>query len=275
MKITASDVKKLRDETGSGMMDCKKALQEANGDFAAAVDILRKKGQKVAAKRGEREASEGVIITKISDDNKQGVIIALNCETDFVAKNEAFGELADTIAETALKSGVSTLEEVKALKFPGSDLTIEEKIIEEIGKIGEKIDFSSFERVEAEKVYGYNHPGNGLAAIVGYSVSASDDVAKDIAMQVAAMAPIALDKDSVPQEVIDKELEIGKDLAIQEGKPAELAEKISFGRLNKFFKENTLLEQAYIKDNKMTIKQLMKNENPDLTVTKFYRFALN
>lgn len=275
MKITASDVKKLRDETGSGMMDCKKALQEANGDFSAAVDILRKKGQKVAAKRGDRDAAEGLVITKISDDSKTGIIIVLNCETDFVAKNDTFVTFANTIADVALSSGVKSLDEVKALNFPGSESSIGDRIIEEIGKIGEKIDLSSFERVEAATVFGYNHPGNSLAALVGYSTPASDELVKDVAMQVAAMAPIALDKESIPQDVIDKELEIGKDLAIQEGKPAELAEKISFGRLNKFFKENTLLEQSYIKDNKISIKQFMKNENPDLTVTKFFRFSLN
>jgi elongation factor Ts len=275
MNITAADVNKLRTITGAGMMDCKKALVEANGDFDAAIDLLRKKGQKVAANRSDRDATEGLVLAKSTADGSRGALIVLNCETDFVAKNEAFGQVASTILDIALSSNPATIDELKAMNYTGSDLTIADKITEEIGKIGEKIDLSYFGVVNAPSVFCYNHPGNKLAAMVGFNKSTNDDISKDVAMQVAAMAPVSVDESSVPEEVKQKEIEIGKEQAINEGKPAEMAEKIAMGRLNKFFKESTLLNQEFIKDNKLTVSQYLKGTDKDLTVTSFVRFALN
>lgn len=275
MKITASEVNKLRKQTGSGMMDCKKALEEAQGDFDAAVDILRKKGQKVAAKRGDREASEGLALASTTADGKKAVAIILNCETDFVAKNDAFGEFANNILTVAIKEAASSLDDLKSKTFPGSELSIADRLTEEIGKVGEKIELSYFEIVEGESVVAYNHPGNSLASIVSFNKSASEDVTRDVAMQVAAMAPVAVNEDSIPADVIAKELEIGKDLAIQEGKPAEMADKIAQGRLKKFFKESTLLNQAFIKDNKLSISAYLQQKEDGLTVTAFKRASLN
>lgn len=256
-------------------MDCKKALQEAEGDFEAAVDILRKKGQKVAAKRGDRDASEGVVLSKTTADGKRGSIIVLNCETDFVAKNDGFVELASNILSTALDSKPNSLDELKGLKYDSSDLSIGDKVTEEVGKIGEKIDLSAYESLSDGKVVSYIHPGNKLATLVAFNKEVSNDIARDVAMQVAAMDPIAVDENQVPQDVVDREIEVGKDQAIQEGKPADLAEKIAQGRLKKFYKESTLLNQEFIKDNKKTIKQYLQDNDKDLTVTSFKRFALN
>ncbi|MFM9985391.1 MAG: translation elongation factor Ts [Flavobacteriales bacterium] len=275
MNITAADVNKLRTITGAGMMDCKNALVEANGDFDAAIDLLRKKGQKVAANRSDREASEGLVIAKTVDGGKRGVMIVLNCETDFVAKNAAFGDVANSILDIAISGQPASLDELKALNYTGTDLTVSDKITEEIGKIGEKIDLSYYAVVSAEQVYAYNHPGNKLAAVVGYSKNVPEDMAKDVAMQVAAMAPVSVDESSVPEDVKQKEIEIGKEQAINEGKPAEMAEKIALGRLNKFYKESTLLNQEFIKDTKLSVSQYLKTADKDLTVTEFKRFALN
>ncbi len=273
MAITASDVNKLRQMTGAGMMDCKKALEEANGDFEAAIDLLRKKGQKVAAKRADREASEGLVLAKTNAANTKGVLVSVNCETDFVAKNADFGKMADTIADIALEKMTSDVETLKALPY-GDGLTIADKLTEQTGVIGEKIDVGYCQTIGAEFVYAYNHPGNRVASLVGMNKAGHEQVAKDVAMQAAAMAPIALDKASTPQEVVDKELEIGKELAIQEGKPADMAEKIAQGRLNKFFKESTLLAQEFIKDNKMSVEQYVQKADKDLKVTDFKRHAL-
>jgi elongation factor Ts len=275
MNITAADVNKLRTITGAGMMDCKKALVEANGDFDAAIDLLRKKGQKVAANRSDRDATEGLVIAKSTADGSRGALIVLNCETDFVAKNEAFGQVASTILDIALSSNPATIDDLKAMNYTGSELTIADKITEEIGKIGEKIDLSYYGVVNAPAVFCYNHPGNKLAAMVGFNKATNDEISKDVAMQVAAMAPVSVDESSVPEEVKQKEIEIGKEQAINEGKPAEMAEKIAMGRLNKFFKESTLLNQEFIKDNKLTVSQYLKGSDKDLTVTSFVRFALN
>jgi elongation factor Ts len=275
MNITAADVNKLRTITGAGMMDCKKALVEANGDFDAAIDLLRKKGQKVAANRSDRDATEGLVIAKLDASSKRGVLIVLNCETDFVAKNADFGAVANNILDIAIASKPSNLDELKALNYTGSDLTINDKITEEIGKIGEKIELSQYNVVDAEQVYAYNHPGNKLAAIVGFNKPTADDMAKDVAMQVAAMAPVSVDESSVPEDVKQKEIEIGKEQAINEGKPAEMAEKIALGRLNKFFKESTLLNQEFIKDSKLSVSQYLKTADKDLTVTDFKRSSLN
>jgi elongation factor Ts len=274
MKITAAEVNKLRKQTGAGMMDCKKALEEANGDFDAAIDFLRKKGQKVAAKRSDRDAAEGVVIARTTDDGKRGAMIVLNCETDFVAKNAEFSEVANNILNSAISESPGDLNDLKALNYTGTDLNIAERITEEVGKIGEKIELSAYESLSADDVIAYNHPGNKLAAIVGFNKDTAAEVAKDVAMQVAAMAPVAVTPDEVPENVVSKELEIGKELAIQEGKPAEMAEKIAQGRLKKFFKESTLLNQAYIKDNKKTIEQFLKETDSDLQITGFRRIAL-
>ena len=272
--ISAKEVNELRKMTGAGMMDCKKALVEANGDMDAAVDILRKKGQKVAAKRSDREANEGLIIAKTSDDNTKGAIVVVNCETDFVAKNEDFMNFADRIAQIALENEPADDEALKALPFDGNGLTVGEKITEQTGVIGEKLDISGYSNIKSDYVFAYNHPGNKVASLIGLNKTGFDAAAKDVAMQAAAMAPVALTKDNVPQEVIDKELEIGKELAIQEGKPAEMAEKIALGRLNKFFKESTLLSQQFIKDSKQTVEQYLQSQDKELTVTDFKRFAL-
>ena len=275
MKITASEVNKLRQQTGAGMMDCKKALEEAQGDFEAAVDILRLKGQKVAAKRGDREASEGLAIAKTTDNGKKAVAIILNCETDFVANNAAFGEVANNILTVAINESPASLDELKSKTFPGSELSIADKLTEEIGKIGEKIELSYYETVEGESVVAYNHPGSNLASIVSFNKPAGEDITRDVAMQVAAMAPVAVNEDSIPAEIIAKELQIGKELAIQEGKPAEIADKIAQGRLKKFFKESTLLNQAFIKDNKLSIAAYLQQKEDGLTVTEFKRASLN
>ena len=274
MSITAKDVNELRKKTGAGMMDCKKALQESNGDVEAAIDFLRKKGQKIAAKRGDRDAKEGLVIAKTSNDGSNGVLVCLNCETDFVAKNEDFGKLADTIATIATNNLPENLDGLLSQSFDGNGLTINDKITEQTGVIGEKIEISGYELIKAPKVVAYNHPGNQIASIVGLTAD-SEEEGKQVAMQVAAMNPIALDKDSVPQEVVQKEIEVGKELAIQEGKPAEMAEKIAMGRLNKFFKETTLLNQAFIRDNKKTVQQFLKDSDPDLSVTEFKRISLS
>ncbi|MGQ1947241.1 translation elongation factor Ts [Geofilum sp. OHC36d9] len=274
MAISAAEVSKLRKMTGAGMMDCKKALTETDGDFDKAVDIIRKKGQAVASKRADREATEGVVLSKVTEDGKKGALVVLNCETDFVAKNESFVALTQSILDLALASNATTIEEVKELKLNG--VAIKDVITEQIGVIGEKLDLPYFAVVNAETVVSYIHPGNKLATIVGFNQSGFENqVGRDVAMQVAAMSPVSIDKDSVPQDVIQKELEIAKDQARLEGKPEEMLDRISQGRLNKFFKESTLLEQIFVKDGKISIREYLKNTNKDLTVTDFKRFSLN
>jgi elongation factor Ts len=276
MSITASDVNKLRQQTGAGMMDCKNALVEANGDFEAAIDILRKKGQKIAAKRGDNEAKEGVVLAQSSSDGKSGVILTLNCETDFVAKNEGYVTLVQSLVDLALAKKPNSVEDLMSLSYDDR-LSVSEKITEQIGVIGEKLDLSNYAVVNAEKVVAYNHPGNQLATLVGFSADNAEmnEVGRQVAMQVAAMNPIAIDKSGVDENTISRELEIGKELAIQEGKPAEMAEKIAQGRLNKFFKENTLLSQQFIRDEKLTVEQFLDNTSKGLTVTNFKRFSLS
>ena len=257
-EIKAADVAKLRNMTGAGMMDCKQALTEANGDFELAVDVLRKKGQKVANKRADRSATEGAVISGTTKDNKNGSLIVLNCETDFVAKNEDFVKFAHSILNIALAKNPANLEELLSLDLNGTKIS--DEITNQIGVIGEKLDLSYFEKVSAEYVVSYIHPGNKLAAIAGFNqANIAPQVAKDVVMQIAAMNPISIDKGDVPQSVIDKEIEIGKDLAIQEGKAEDMAEKIALGRLNKFYKESTLLNQQFVKDNKLTIGEYLNN----------------
>ena len=275
MAITAAEVNKLRQMTGAGMMDCKKALEEANGDFDAAIDFLRKKGQKVAANRADREAKEGLVIAKVTADGKKGVLILVNCETDFVAKNEDFNNFANTIASIALDKQPANIESLKALAYAGNGVTIADKVLEYVGKIGEKIDVSKYEVVSAEKVIAYNHPGNRLATIVGFNKNnTTEELGKDIAMQIAAMAPVAVDRGDVDPKMLEKEIEIAKELIRQEGKPEEMVEKIAQGKINKFYKESTLLNQEFIKDGKKTVSQYMKEADKDLTVTGFKRIAL-
>jgi elongation factor Ts len=271
--ISAADVNKLRLSTGAGMMDCKKALIETNGDFEAAVDVLRKKGQKVAANRADRAASEGCVLSKVSADKKFGVVLSLNCETDFVAKNEGFVTLANSFIDLALSKKVKSVEEFSQLDFNG--IKVADKLIEQTGVIGEKIEIGTYEILEAEFIGTYIHAGNRLAVIVAFNKATDDETGKQVSMQVAAMNPIAIDEKSVPKEVVDREIEVGKDLAIQEGKPAEMAEKIAMGRLNKFYKESTLLNQEFVRDNKLTIKQFLTSVDKDLTATAFKRVSLS
>jgi elongation factor Ts len=276
MAITAAQVNELRKKTGAGMMDCKNALVEANGDMEQAIDILRKKGQKIAAKRGDNEAKEGLVFAQATTDGKAGVLLALNCETDFVAKNDEFRALVQSFVDIAVANLPASVEELKALKYDDK-LTIEEKIIEQIGVIGEKLDLSKYEVVRSESVVAYNHPGNQLATLVGLNMSGdtASDAGKQVAMQVAAMNPIALNEDGVDAETVRREIEVGKELAIQEGKPADMAEKIAQGRLGKFFKENTLLSQPFVRDNKLTVEQFLNQSEKGLTVVDFKRVALS
>ena len=272
--IKAADVAKLRKMTGAGLMDCKKALTESNGDFDAAIDILRKKGQKLATKRADREASEGAVLAKTNADNTYAAIIALNCETDFVAKNDDFVKFASAILDVAIENKPANLDELKELSINGQKIV--DEITNQIGVIGEKLELSYFDSVSDKYASAYIHPGNKLASIAAFNQSGFDaQVAKDVVMQIAAMNPISIDQDDMPEDVVAKEIEIGKEQAIQEGKPADLAEKIAKGRLNKFFKENTLLNQAFVKDNKKSIKQYLNESSKDLTVTAFKRFSLN
>lgn len=279
MSISAKDVKQLRDITGAGMMDCKKALSESNGDIDGAIEILRKKGQKLSAKRAEREANEGVVIALTSDNRNSGVVIRLSCETDFVAKGEGFIELAQSIAKIALQELPENLDALLALPYEG-ELSIGEKIIEQVGVIGEKVEVKEYAKIVtapgAGQVIPYIHMGYRAGVIVALNQEGTDyiDHGKNVAMQVAAMKPVALDESSVPQEVVQKEIEIGKELARNEGKPEAMLEKIATGRLNKFFKETTLLNQAYVKDSKMSIRDYLKSGHSELTVTDFKHISL-
>lgn len=270
--ITAADVNKLRQTTGAGMMDCKKALVEAEGDFEKAIEILRKKGQKVAANRADRDSSEGAVIAKVNEAKNEGVIVSLNCETDFVAKNEGFVNLANELAELALSH--ASLDSLLAANFKG--ITVAEKLIEQTGVIGEKIEIGAFKKIEAPFVGSYIHAGNKIATLVGLSanVPGAETVAKDVAMQAAAMNPVALDEAGVDQSIIDKEIEIAKDQLRQEGKPEAMLDNIAKGKLNRFFKDNTLINQDFIKDSKLTVAAYVKSVNPDLKVIGFQRVAL-
>ncbi len=274
VKISASEVKRLRDMTGAGMMDCKKALTETGGDFEAAIEFLRKKGQKLSAKRADRDAKEGVVLAVVSDDNSKGVVVRLSCETDFVSKNDDFVAMTQKIADLALSRFPVNKEDLLNEDFGG--ITLGEKIIEQTGVIGEKVELADYQRLEAPMVVSYIHMGNRAGVVVGLN-KASDNymvAGKDVAMQVAAMNPIAVDKDGVSQEKIQKEIEIGMDIARQEGKPEAMLEKIATGKLNKFFKESTLLNQAYVKNNKQSISQFLSGIDSDLTVTDFKHVKL-
>jgi len=273
MEISAADVMKLRKATGAGMMDCKTALADAEGDFNRAIDIIREKGKLVASKRADREASEGVVLAKVSESGKSGALVVLNCETDFVAKNDNFVAFAERILDLAIANNAASLDAVKALVLDGR--TVENHVIEQTGVIGEKLDLPFYAKLDAETVVAYIHPGNKLSTLVGFNKAGVDtQVAKDVAMQVAAMNPVAVDKADVPAEVAAKELEIAKEKFRQEGKPEAMLDKISQGALEKFFKENTLLNQAFIKESKQTVRDFLKSQDKDLTVTRFFRYNL-
>jgi elongation factor Ts len=273
--ISAADVNKLRQMTGAGMMDCKKALTETNGDIEAAVDFLRKKGAKVSAARADREAKEGAVIARTSADRKSGVIIQLSCETDFVAKNEDFVKFASAIADLALQNKPKDVEALKALPFDGA--TLGERITDQVGKIGEKIDVVRYELMEGDNIVAYIHGANRLGVLVSLSSTANDANAvagKDVAMQIAAMNPVALDKDDVDPTVVKREIEIGMEQARAEGKPEAMLEKIAQGKLGKFYKESTLLNQEFVKDGSKTIAQMLDGVEKGLTVKSFKRVAL-
>lgn len=274
--ITAADVNKLRQTTGAGMMDCKKALVEAEGNFENAIDILRKKGQKVAANRSDRDAKEGLVLAKTTADGKKAVMVVVNCETDFVAKNVDFNTFATKILDIAMEKNPANVEELKALSFNGNGLTIADKIIEQTGVIGEKIDVSGYEVVEAEFAVAYNHPGNKLASIVALNKAGGSiaEAGKQVAMQVAAMAPIAVDESQVSEAVIAREMSVGREQALEEGKPADMVDKIAEGKVKKYLKENTLLNQPSIKDNKKTVAQTLQEVESGLTVVNFKRIML-
>ncbi len=275
MAIKAADVKRLRDLTGAGMMDCKKALAEANGDFEAATEYLRKKGQKLAAKRADREATEGVVIALTNEDNTKGVIVNISCETDFVSRNDAFVSFAQSIGDLAMNETPASKDDLLNLQL--GDSKVSELITEQVGKIGEKIELAAYEVLEGTSIVPYNHAGNSIGVLIALNKDRNDEitqVGKDIAMQVAAMKPIALDKDGVSEEQVQKEIEIGMEIARNEGKPEELLEKIAMGKLNRFYKDNTLLNQQFVKDSKQSVKQALQSVDSDLTVTAFKRVDL-
>ncbi|MGV3597054.1 MAG: translation elongation factor Ts [Bacteroidota bacterium] len=276
MAITAADVNKLRQMTGAGMMDCKKALEEANGDFEGAVDILRKKGQKVSASRAGRDAAEGAVATAITADGKTGVMIALNCETDFVAKNEEYTSTAQKFADLALAHLPENLDGLLAIKMEDGR-PISEHITDMVGKIGEKIEISSYEKLTGEAIVSYIHLNNKLGVLVALNKPASESVAhagKDVTMQIAAMNPVALDKEDVSTDTLTREMEIAREQARAEGKPENMLDKIAEGKLNKFYKEATLLNQEFVKDNSKTIRQMLDGVEKGLTVTAFKRIEI-
>lgn len=272
--INAADVNKLRQQTGSGMMDCKKALIESNGDFEAAIDILRKKGQKIAANRQDRDAKEGYVYGKTSADGKHGVIVAVCCETDFVAKNAEFIKYGESILDLAMKNNPATIAELKSLKI--GNHTVEETLVEQMGKIGEKIDVVDYQNLHTEKVVVYNHPGYKLSSMVGFNLpdASLTEAGRDVAMQIAAMAPVAIDKDDVDPKLLEREMEIAKEQIRAEGKPENMIEKIAQGKINKFYIEYTLLNQQFIKDDKKTIRQYLESINKNLKITVMKRVKI-
>ncbi|MBF9239174.1 elongation factor Ts [Hymenobacter sp. BT683] len=273
--ITAADVNKLRTMTGAGMMDCKKALVEADGDFEAARDILRKHGQKIADKRAENETSEGLVLVNVSEDGTQGKLVALACETESVAKVANFRELAQQILDTAIRIDAGTKEDILAAKA-SDGLTVQEHVTDLMGKIGEKLEVT-YATLTAEKVASYIHSDNKKAVLVGLKNVGSADAAavgRDVAMQIVAMKPVAVDKDGVDSATVEREIEVGKEQARTEGKPEAMLEKIAQGKLNKFYKENTLLNQEFVKDNSMTIAQLLDSKSKGMTVSDFKRVAI-
>lgn len=275
VNISAAEVNKLRQMTGAGIMDCKKALQETEGDFEKAIDYLRKKGQKVAEKRADRDANEGIVLAKTTDDHSYGAVVMLNCETDFVAKNEEFKQFGKDLIDLAIDLKPKNVDEIFTLKL--NTTTVAEKLNEMLGKTGEKIKIAHYEFIEAPFVKAYNHHGNRLATVIGLSKNDAKNIAEighELAMQVAAMNPVAIDKENVSPKVIEREIEIGTEQARQEGKPEEMLEKIATGKLGKFFKERTLLNQDFVRDTKKTIRQYLAENDKELTVTGFKRLML-
>lgn len=276
MNITAADVNKLRQMTGAGMMDCKKALTEAEGDFDKAVEVLRKAGQKVAAKRADNETNEGLVLIDVSDSGKSAKIIALACETEPVSKVEVFRTLAEDILQVGVKH--HTKDVATLMTQPMTDgRSVEEAILELVGKIGEKIVITDFQHVEAEQVVSYSHSTGKLGVLVAFDNTQGTDVTevgKDVAMQIAAMKPVGLDKDDVDPAIVQKEIEIGMEVARQEGKAEAMLEKIAMGKLGKFYKENTLLNQVFVKDNNLTIAQLLESTLKGLKITAFKRVQI-
>lgn len=275
VNITAAEVNKLRQMTGAGMMDCKKALVESDGDFEKAIDFLRKKGQKVANSRADRAANEGLVIAKTSADNMKAIIVMVSCETDFVAKSADFIKFTNDVAEYAINNTPKTVEELREANLNGRSVI--ENLTDLIGKVGEKMEVARYAVIEAAKTFAYNHPGNRLGTIVGFNKEDAnnlDQVGKEIAMQIAAMSPVAVDKGDVSQDIIDRELEIGREQARQEGKPEEMLDKIAQGKLNKFYKESTLLNQDFVRDNKKTVGQYLLETDKELKVISFTRLML-
>ena len=274
MAITAADVNKLRQMTGSGMMDCKNALVEANGDFDAAIDILRKKGQKVAAKRADRASNQGRVVAKLNAEHNFAAVVVVSCETDFVAKNSEFVAFAESIIDAAMANKIKTREALLAHQING--ISVEDMLTEMTGKTGEKTELPAYETIEAPCVAAYNHNGNLLATIAGFTVAGEKvyEAGHNVAMQIAAMNPLAVDASQIPQATIDHELELAREMTRQEGKPENMIEKIAEGKLNKFFKENTLLSQEFIRDNKITVADYLKQTDANLTCCCFYRLQL-
>ncbi len=273
VKISTADIQKLREMTGAGMMDCKKALEESAGDFEGAVDALRKKGIAKAAKREDREAKEGVVIAQTNADGTRGIIVALNCETDFVARNDNFIAMTQKMADIALANFPESLEALLALPFE-TGVSIAEKVGEQNGVIGEKIELGRYERIEGASVLTYNHSNNKRSVLVALNQTGQDEAGRNVAMQIAAMNPVSVSKDDVDPKIIEKEIEIGKELARNEGKAEDMLEKIALGRLNKFFQESTLLSQKYVKNGDQTVQQYLQSLNKDLTVSGFKHVAL-
>ena len=273
MSFTTADVVKLRKSTGAGMMDCKNALTEADGDFDRAVEIIRERGKLVASKRADRLATEGAVLAKVTGDKKFGALVVLNCETDFVAKNEKFVEFTTQILDAALTHKPENLEALKNIVIDGR--TIGDQVVEQVGIIGEKLDLSFYGKIEAETVIPYIHPGNKLATIVGFNQTGVEhQLGKDIAMQVAAMNPVAVDRESVQSHVVEKELEIAREKFRLEGKPEAMLDKIAQGAVQKWFQESALLEQTFVKDGKISVKQYLGQHDKSLLVTGFERYAL-
>ncbi|MCC8089769.1 MAG: translation elongation factor Ts [Rikenellaceae bacterium] len=273
MEIKAADVAKLRKMTGAGMMDCKKALQETNGDFDRAQEIIREKGKLIASKRADRSATEGAVVAKISADGKKAYMLCLACETDFVAKNADFIASANSILDIAVENDAADIDSLKATVVNGQ--TVETIVTDKSGQTGEKIELAYYAKIEAEQCVSYIHMNNKLGALIGFNAPISEEVAKDVAMQAAAMAPVAISKEDTPAEILEKELQIGREQARLEGKPENMLDKIAEGKVNKFLKENTLLSQALVKNNKETVESYIKSANPNATVVAYKRFSLN
>ncbi|MFA7116111.1 MAG: translation elongation factor Ts [Bacteroidales bacterium] len=274
MEIKAVDVAKLRKMTGAGMMDCKRALVESECDFDKAKEIIREKGKLVAAKRADRETSEGAVIAKVSNDKKKAILISLGCETDFVAQNQEFQDLANAIADAAINSFPADKDALMQVKL-ADGRTIQAAVTEQTGKSGEKHVIAFYNTIEAEFIDSYIHMNGKVATIVGFNKTISHEAGKEIAMQITAMSPVSINRDSCPQEIIDKEMEMYRQQIAEEGKPANLVDRIAEGKLHKFFKESTLEDQAFTRDTKISVKDYLKSVDAEVKVLSFSRFSLN